>query len=79
MSIGFWNKFWNEFTKGTIIAGVLAVMIWSAIIFLAVTSREMPEVLAVGGGAIVGYFFRVRTNAQISREIQREVARLNLM
>lgn len=61
------DRFWDEFSKSTIVSGLLALMVWCAIIYLAITTSEVPEVLAVGGGAIIGYFFRVKSEAQTAR------------
>lgn len=49
-----------EFAKSNIISGLLAVAIWGAIIFLAVTTRPIPEILYVGGTTVVAFFFGSR-------------------
>ena len=63
----FWEKFWAEFNKSTIVSGVLALSVWGAVIYLAVVGVEIPEVLGAGGGLILGYFFGARSGAQTER------------
>lgn len=59
--------FWREFAKSNIISGLLAVAVWFAIIFLAVTSRDVPEVLVSGGLAVIGFFFGSKVGEQSER------------
>ena len=53
--MSFWEQFWNEFNKSTIVSGILALAVWGAIIYLAVTNVPVPDVLGAGGGLILGY------------------------
>ena len=61
------ERFWDEFSKSTITSGVLAILVWGAIIYLAITSMDLPDALTVGGGSIIGYFFAAKSNAQSAR------------
>jgi len=65
--MSFWEQFWNEFNKSTIVSGILALAVWGAIIYLAVTNVPVPDVLGAGGGLILGYFFGARSGAQTER------------
>lgn len=49
--------FQEQFAQSNIISGVLALAIWGAIIFLAVTQAPIPDILYAGGTAVIGFFF----------------------
>lgn len=63
------DRFWNEFSKSTIVSGMLALLIWGIIGYLASTGQEIPIVLATSGGAIIGFFFKAKSEAEIARMI----------
>jgi len=50
-----WFK--EQFQKSNIISGVLALAIWGAIIYLAVASQPIPDILYGGGLSVVAFFF----------------------
>jgi uncharacterized membrane protein len=68
---------WREFAKSNIISGLLAIAVWGAIIFLAVTSRDVPEVLVSGGLAVIGFFFGSKVGEQ-SERLRSEVHKLGM-
>lgn len=47
--------------NGILVQGILTLVIWAAIIYLAVTGQTIPEILMTGGVAILAYFFGERT------------------
>ena len=47
----------SEFAKSNIIAGFLAIAIWSAVIYLAVIQAPIPDLLYAGGMSIIAFFF----------------------
>jgi len=49
--------FQEQFAQSNIISGILALSIWGAIIFLAVTQADVPDILYAGGTAVIGFFF----------------------
>lgn len=55
--------FFEQFSQSTIISGLLAVVIWLAIIYLAVTGGEIPEILYAGGMAVMAFFFGAKRGA----------------
>jgi len=61
------ERFWDEFSRSTITSGILAILVWGAIIYLAVVGMDLPDALTVGGGSIIGYFFAAKSNAQSAR------------
>lgn len=69
--------FWEQFAKSNIISGVLAIAVWFAIIFLAVTGRDVPEVLVSGGLAVIGFFFGSKLG-EASERLRAQVHRLEL-
>lgn len=61
------DRFWDAFNKSTIVSGLLALMVWGAIVTLAIMAREIPDILYFGGAAIIGFFFGSKTQAQATR------------
>lgn len=61
------ERFWDEFSKSTITSGILAILVWGAIIYLSIAGMDLPDALTVGGGSIIGYFFAAKSNAQSAR------------
>lgn len=50
-----WFK--SEFSKSNIISGLLAVVIWSVVCYLAVVQVPIPDVLTAAGMAVIAFFF----------------------
>lgn len=65
-----WFK--DQFAQSNIISGVLALLVWCAVIYLAVTGAAIPDVLIAGGMAIIAFFFGSKVG---QREGMNEVAR----
>lgn len=61
------ERFWNEYSKSTITSGILALLIWGIIGYLAIMGMDLPDALTVGGGSIIGYFFAAKSTAQSAR------------
>ena len=55
--MSFWEWLSEQFSQSTIISGVLALLIWVAVVYLAVAGMEIPEILYAGGMAVIGFFF----------------------
>jgi len=51
------SKFVDLFKSSAIIQGTMALLATGAIVYLAVTDRPIPEILAAFVGTIVGYYF----------------------
>jgi len=51
------NKFWELFGKNVIISGCLALMLGGTTCYMAITGQQVPEVLVLGLGTVLGYFF----------------------
>jgi len=67
-----------EFTKSNIISGFLAVAIWAAIIFLAVTQVQVPDILSIGGTTVIAFFFGAKQGQSEGRsQAYREMETLN--
>lgn len=58
------SRFWDEFGKSNIISGLLALALWSAIIFLSVTGGPIPEVLVGGGLTVIAFFFGSKVGSE---------------
>ena len=50
-----WFK--DQFAQSNIISGLLALVVWGAVIYLAITQVEIPDVLVAGGMSIIAFFF----------------------
>lgn len=61
------NRFWDEFSKSTIVSGLLALIVWGIIGYLAITGQEVPIVLATGGGTVLAFFYGAKNNAEHAR------------
>ena len=61
------NRFWDAMNKSILVSSMLALCVWSAILYLAIVQTPIPEVLAAGGALILGYFFGSRSGQQIER------------
>ncbi len=61
------DRFWNAYNKSTIMTGTLALLIWGAIVYLSIAGQEVPDVLAVAGGAIIVFFYKSKGDAQTAR------------
>jgi len=68
----------SQWEQSSIISGVLALAIWGAIIFLAVTQAPVPEILYYGGSTVIGFFFGAKVGQEtgerraLVRMIERE-------
>jgi len=66
-----------EFAKSNIISGFLAVAIWLAIIFLATTQVQVPDILSIGGTTVIAFFFGAKQGQSEGRkEAYREIESL---
>jgi len=54
----------TQWEQSSIISGVLALAIWGAIIFLAVTQAPIPDILYAGGTGVMGFFFGAKVGQQ---------------
>ena len=64
------NKFWELFEKNVVISGALGLLLAGAVVYLAVTSQPIPDVLAGLAGTVVGYFFgagKIKTATSVFR------------
>jgi len=63
--------FWMLLAKSVIISGTLAVTLTWVVAYLAVTGREIPDILAQALIAIIAFFFGQRQEmlAQWSKEL----------
>lgn len=53
-------KFTDMLVESVIVQGILTLGLWGAIIYLSVAEREVPDLLAVGGGAILTFWFKTK-------------------
>lgn len=51
------DKFWEVFKESVIVQALLAAGCLGAIIYLAVTGQEIPDVLVQGFMLILGFYF----------------------
>ncbi len=53
-----------EFAKSNIISGILAVVIWSVVCYLAIVQVDIPDVLTAAGMAVIAFFFGAKQGAR---------------
>lgn len=51
------DKFWELFAQSHIVSGIIAIGLLAAIIYLAVTGQEVPELLSATFTTIIGFYF----------------------
>jgi len=61
------SRFWEEFSKSNVISGILALIIWGVICYLAVVGQDVPEVLVGGGLSVMSFFFGSKAGTQAER------------
>jgi len=61
------DRFWDAMNKSIVVSSVLALLVCLAICYLAVAQKEVPEVLTLGFGTILGFFFGARSGQQTER------------
>lgn len=65
------DKFWELMEKNVLVSSLLAAGLVGAVIFLAVTGKPIPEIIAALCGTVVGYFFGAKvqqaTNSAAAR------------
>ena len=57
------DNFWTLLRESVIVQGFMTIMLWGAIVYLAVTQQPIPELLAMGGTAILGFWFGTKVTA----------------
>ena len=57
------DTFWSLLKESIITQAVLTVMIWGAVVYLAVTHQAIPEILTAGGMGILGFWFGAKITA----------------
>jgi len=67
--MNFWQWFSEQFAKSNIISGLLALAIWGAVIFLAITGGVIPDILYVGGTTVIAFFFGSKQGAREERRV----------
>ena len=61
------ERFWDAMNKSIVVRSILALLVCLAICYLAIAGREVPEVLTLGFGTILGFFFGARAGQQTER------------
>lgn len=61
------SKLFELLKDGTLIQGTIALACVGAIIYLAVTGQEVPEVLVSVASAIIGYYFAQSQTSRVLR------------
>lgn len=54
------NRIADAFISSAVIQGILTLGLWGTIIYLSVEGRDVPDLLAVGGGAILTFWFKTK-------------------
>lgn len=66
------TKFWELLEESVIIQGTLALATTGAVIYLSVIGRAVPQELAMGWLATIGFFFGSKGEVQ-AKKIVREM------
>lgn len=57
-----WLK--SEFSKSNIISGLLALIVWGIVGYLAIQARDIPDVLTAAGMTVIAFFFGAKAGTQ---------------
>jgi len=63
------ERLWELLRDGVLIQGIIALAAVGAIIYLAVTGQDVPEVLVSIASAIIGYYFASAQNSRTLRSL----------
>jgi len=61
------DRFWDAMNKSVLVSSLLALIVWSAIIYLSIVQGKIPDGLMAGGSLILGFFFGARSGQQTER------------
>jgi len=63
-------NFWQAFEKSLILQGILTVTLAGALVYLTVTGQDVPDVLSVSFGTVIGYFFANKSETLSQKHIE---------
>ena len=58
------NRLADAFISSAVIQGILTLALWGVIMYMAVNEQDIPDLLAVGGGAILTFWFKTKIEAR---------------
>ena len=61
------STFWNLLKDSVITQGLVTLALTVTVCYLGVTGQPVPELVAYGFTAVLGYFFGVKTQQAIRR------------
>lgn len=61
------DRFWEQVNKSNVGTIGLALLVWGAIVYLAIAGRPIPEVLSGGGMSVIAFFFGVKLGQRDER------------
>lgn len=61
------DRFWDLLQRSVIVSGILALVVWGAIIYLAVVQQPVPDILYYGGITVIAFFFGNKQGADAER------------
>ena len=61
------TPFWDAMNKSIVVSAMLALCVLLTICYMAIAGMEIPEVLTLGFGTILGFFFGARSGQQTER------------
>jgi hypothetical protein len=67
------DQFWQALKDSVITQSILTLAIWGAVIYLACTAQTIPEILGVGAGTILGYWFGSKNQYALS-QVRKQLA-----
>ena len=59
------STFWDLFRQSVILQAFLTVMLWGVICYLVIVGHPVPDILAAGGAAILGFWFGTKVQSTI--------------
>jgi uncharacterized membrane protein YfcA len=51
------STFWELVKESVITQSILTVLLWSAVVYLAVTGQAIPDLLSIAATSVLGFWF----------------------
>jgi hypothetical protein len=68
--------FWDSFRESVILQGLLTVGLWGVASYLFIIDKPVPDLLAMGCGAVITFWFTSKTTRAVEASVAKAAAEL---
>ena len=68
--------FWDSFRESVILQGLLTIGLWGVASYLMIVGRPVPDLLAMGCGAVITFWFTSKTTRAVEASVAKAAAAL---